>query len=145
MNKVFLIGNLSKDPETSETSSGTAYCRFTIAVNRPFTDADGNRQADFFNCIAWNNLALNCGKFLAKGRKVAVIGSLQNRAYETQNGERRTVTDVIAKNVEFLTPRDNEEKPAKPTRPQQQYMDGFEPPKKKMPTLEPVNDDDLPF
>lgn len=103
MNKVFLIGNLTRDPELSETSTNIAVCRFSIAVNRPYQE-DGNRVADYFNIVAWRGQAENCGKHLAKGRKVAIVGVLQNRTYEDRDGIKRTVTEVVANEVEFLSP-----------------------------------------
>lgn len=132
LNKVILIGNLTKDPELSETSSGTAFCKFGIAVNRPFANADGDRETDFFNITTWRGQAEACAKYLAKGKKVCVVGSLQNRSYEDKSGVKRTMTDVIAIEIEFLSARsDDEEKPGKK---------GEEKPK-----LEPYDDDDLPF
>ena len=79
MNKVILIGNLTKDPELSVTNSGVSVCRFTIAVSRRFASQDGERETDFFNIVAWRGLAENCNKFLRKGNKTCVIGSIQNR------------------------------------------------------------------
>ena len=102
MNKVFLIGNLTRDPELSETSSGVAFCRFAIAVNRPFANSEGNREVDYFNIIVWRGLAENCGRFLKKGSKVAVVGSLQNRSYEDKEGVKRTATDIVASEVEKI-------------------------------------------
>lgn len=132
MNKVILIGNLTKDPELSETSSGTAFCKFSIAVNRPFANADGDRETDFFNITTWRGQAETCAKYLSKGKKVCVVGSLQNRSYEDKSGVKRTVTDVIASEIEFLSARsEDDEKPGKK---------GEEKPK-----LEPYDDDDLPF
>ncbi len=135
MNKVYLIGNLTRDPEVSATSSGVSVCRFSIAVNRSFTNADGNREADFFNITVWRNQAENCGKFLKKGSKVAVVGSLQNRSYEDKDGIKRTVTDIVANEVEFIssTARGDDM--------------GFEAPTatKKPIELEKVDEDDLPF
>ena len=101
MNKVFLIGNLTRDPELSETPSGIAVCKFTIAVSRP--TSDGERTADYFNIVTWRGQAENCGKYLAKGRKVAVVGTLQNRTYEDKDGNKRTVTEIVANEVEFLS------------------------------------------
>ena len=103
MQKFICIGNLTKNPELSETNNGTAYCRFTVAVNRPYQE-DGNRVADYFNIVAWRGQAENCGKYLAKGRKVAIVGTLQNRTYEDRDGNKRTVTEVVANEVEFLSP-----------------------------------------
>lgn len=104
MNKVFLIGNLSKDPELRTTNSGTSVCTFSIAVNRR-KDKDGNSTADFFSIVAWRQLAELCGKYLAKGRKVSVVGELQNRSYEANDGTKRHVTEIVASEVEFLTPK----------------------------------------
>lgn len=132
MNKVILIGNLTKDPKLSETSSGVAFCKFSIAVNRPFANADGDRETDFFNITTWRGQAEICAKYLAKGKKVCVIGSIQNRSYEDKDGNKRTATDIVASEIEFLSARsDDEEKPGKK---------GEEKPK-----LEPYDDDDLPF
>lgn len=104
MNKVYLIGNLTKDPELRATQSGVSVCNFSIAVNRRFKDADGNQQTDFFNIVAWRQTADICGKFLMKGKKVAVVGSIQTRTYEAQDGSKRTAFDIVADEVEFLTP-----------------------------------------
>lgn len=104
MNKVFLIGNLSKDPELRTTNSGTSVCTFSIAVNRR-KDKDGNSTADFFSIVAWRQLAELCGKYLAKGRKVSVAGELQNRSYEANDGTKRHVTEIVANEIEFLTPK----------------------------------------
>ena len=105
MNKVILVGNLTRDPELSETPSGIAVCRFSIAVSRDYAGADGNRETDFFNITVWRGRAENCGRYLKKGNKVAIVGSLQNRSYDDKDGNKRYVTDVIANEVEFLTPR----------------------------------------
>lgn len=137
MNKVYLIGNLTRDPEVSETGSGVPFCRFSIAVNRTFVNADGNRETDFFNITVWRNQAENCGKFLKKGSKVAVVGSLQNRSYEDKEGVKRTVTDIVASEVEFLTTGNRGDDVS------------AEPPmkaeKKKLTLQEVDGDDDLPF
>ena len=103
MNKVYLIGNLTRDPEIRATSSGIPVCNFSIAVNRRFADANGNRGVDYFNIVAWRQLAELCGRYLAKGRKVAIVGSIQTRTYEAQDGSRRSAFDVIADEVEFLS------------------------------------------
>ena len=104
MNKVFLIGNLTKDPEMRSTQSGVAVCNFTIAVNRRFRNAQtGQQETDFLNVIAWRQLAELCNKYLAKGRKVAVTGSIQTRTYEAKDGSKRTTWDIVADEVEFLT------------------------------------------
>ena len=105
MNKVILVGNLTKDPELSETPSGVAVCKFSLAVSRDYTNAEGNRDTDFFNITVWRSRAENCGKYLKKGNKVAIVGSLQTRSYEDKDGIKRNVTDIIASEVEFLTPK----------------------------------------
>lgn len=108
MNKVYLIGNLTRDPELSETPNGIFLCRFAIAVNRNYS-SDGERQTDFFNITVWRTQAENCGRYLKKGSKVAIVGSLQNRTYEDKNGNKRSVTDIVASEVEFLSSRSSQE------------------------------------
>lgn len=103
MNKVVLIGNLVRDPEVRATQSGISVCNFTVAVNRRFKKENGEQETDFLNVIAWRQLAELCGKYLAKGRKVAVTGSIQTRTYEAKDGSKRTAWDIVADEVEFLT------------------------------------------
>ena len=81
MNKVFLIGNLTRDPELTETQSGVKICRFSIAVNRNFTGADGERKVDYFNCVAWRQLAETVARFTRKGNKVAVSGTIESPSF----------------------------------------------------------------
>lgn len=132
MNKVFLIGNLTRDPELNETPSGVAVCRFSIAVGRNYTDANGEKQTDFFNCVAWRGLAENIFHYCKKGNKVAVTGSIQLRNYEDNQGIKRTAVDIITQDIEFLTPKAKE--------------DEIEEPRRKRPTLTPMDDDgDFPF
>ena len=102
MNKVFLIGNLTRAPELTETASGVTVCRFSIAVNRGYTNRDGERETDFFNCTAWRGTAENIAKYCKKGGKVAVTGSIQIRNYEDNEGKNRTAVDVIVQDCEFL-------------------------------------------
>lgn len=136
MNKVILIGNLTRDPELSETSSGVAVCRFSIAVSRDYANSEGNRETDFFNITVWRGRAENCGKYLKKGNKVAVVGSLQNRSYEDKDGIKRNVTDIVANEVEFLTPKNA-----------QGEGDGEEAitSRRERPQLEEIDDNQLPF
>lgn len=108
MNKVFLIGNLTKDPEMRSTQSGVAVCNFSIAVNRRFKKENGEQETDFLNVIAWRQLAELCCKYLAKGRKVAVTGSIQTRTYEAKDGSKRTAWDIVADEVEFLAPQNQQ-------------------------------------
>lgn len=105
MNKIILIGNLTRDPELRSTSSGVTVCSFTIAVNRRFGGQDGERVTDYFRINAWRQIGESCGKYLAKGRKVAVTGELHPRSYVDKNGDMRFALDVNASEVEFLTPR----------------------------------------
>lgn len=105
MNKVYLIGNLTRDPEMRSTATGIPVCNFSIAVNRRVKDAQGNTQTDFFNIVAWRQLAELCGKFLMKGKKVAVVGSIQTSTYEDKTtGKKCTSWSIVADEVEFLTP-----------------------------------------
>ncbi len=107
MNKVFLIGNLTRDPELRSTPSGDSVCSFTIAVNRRRrSNAEaGQPEADFFRVSAWRQLGENCAKYLAKGRKVNVIGSVSCRTYVGSDGQTRASLEVQADDVEFLTPK----------------------------------------
>lgn len=137
MNKVIEIGNLVRDPELAQTPSGTAVCKMTIAVNRNYTNASGEREADFFSVVAWRGLAENCAKYLSKGKKIAVCGQLQTRNYDDRDGNKRYVTEIIADDVEFLTPlSEDSAQPPQPAEPPQ---------KKKLSDLKPVEDDGLPF
>lgn len=105
MNKVYMIGNLTRDPELRATQSGVSVCNFSIAVNRRYKDPQtGKQETDFFNIVAWRQLAELCGKFLMKGKKVAIVGSIQTRTYEDKSGAKRTAYDIIADEIEFLTP-----------------------------------------
>ena len=105
MNKVFLIGNLTRDPELTETTSGVSLCRFSIAVNRNYRGADGERKTDFFNVVAWRGLGETVARYAKKGNKVAVSGSIELRNYEDGQGVKRTGVDIVAQDVEFLTPK----------------------------------------
>ena len=131
MNKVILIGNLTKDPEISTTTNGVSVCRFALAVTRRYTNASGEREADFINVVVWRALAENCHKFLRKGSKAAVVGTLQSRAYDAPDGTKRYVTEVVADEVEFISTKNS---------------DGSEPKREEEVTkLEPIDDNDLPF
>ena len=131
MNKVILVGNLVRDPELSKTNNGTAVCNFSIAVNRDYTNADGERDADFFNITVWRGRAETCGKYLKKGSKAAVTGSIQTRTYDAQDGSKRYVTEIVAEEVEFVGSKQG---------------NGTEE-REEVSKLEPVGDDgdDLPF
>lgn len=102
LNRVVLIGRLTKDPELKYTPSGVAVCQFTLAVDRPFTTQGGEREADFIPVVVWRQLAETCANYLRKGRLTAVEGRIQVRNYENNEGKRVYVTEVIADNVRFL-------------------------------------------
>lgn len=104
MNKIMLTGNLTAEPDMRQTASGISVCTFTLAVNRRTVKEDGEKKTDFIPVITWRGLAENCFKYLRKGRKAAVSGSLQIRNYEAQDGSRRYIAEVIAEEVEFLSP-----------------------------------------
>lgn len=105
MNKVILVGNVTKDLELKTTTNGIATCTFSIAVNRKFKNAQGVQEADYINIVTWRQTAELCAKYLAKGRKVGIVGSIQTRSYTAKDGGKRYVTEVVADDVEFLTPR----------------------------------------
>lgn len=139
MNKVILIGNLTRDPELATTNSGVSVCRFSIAVQRTFQNAEGEREADFFNIVVWRGKGENCHRFLKKGSKCAVIGRLQNSSYEANDGSKRYTTEVVADDVEFLGARPtdggaNDDAPK-----------AAAPKKAATAELEPIDDDSLPF
>lgn len=132
MQKLHIIGNLTKDPETRTTPNGNTVCTFTVAVNRKKVSEP---QTDFFRINAWGKLGELCGRFLGKGRKVAVIGELQARTYES-NGKTMLSLDVVADEVEFLSPKENAEtKPAKSLKPAQP----------EEPDFSDIDTGDLPF
>ena len=102
MNKVFLIGRLTRDPELRYTGSNTAVASFSLAVNRNFTNQAGEREADFINIVVWRNQAENVKNYLTQGSQVAIDGRIQTRSYDDNEGKKRYVTEVVADNVEFL-------------------------------------------
>lgn len=114
LNRVILIGRLTRDPELRVTSqSGVPMASFTVAVDRPFQNQSGQRETDFIDCIAWRRLAETVAEHMRKGRLIAVEGRLQIRSYETQDGQRRRVAEVVADDVRFLDrPRDTDREPA---------------------------------
>lgn len=114
MNKIILIGNLTRDPELTETQSGVKVCRFSIAVNRNYASNDGERKTDFFNCVAWRGLGENVAKYVKKGDKVAVSGSVELRNYEDSQGVKRTSIDIFTKDIEFLNPHSADDKGQNP-------------------------------
>lgn len=146
MNKALLVGNLTRDPELSTTPNGISFCRFTVAVQRRFANSDGEREADFINCVAWRGLADNIAKYVKKGKKVSVVGSIQTRNYEAQDGTKRYVTEIVAEDVEFISPR-SEGEDGEPSSRSKFDSDSDEDNsgKAKIAKFEPIDDDDLPF
>ena len=144
MNKLFIVGNLTRDPELRSTPAGDSVCDFTVAVNRRARrDAQGTQpEADFFRVSAWRQLGENCAKYLAKGRKVAVTGSVRVRTYQASDGSTRASLEVQADDVEFLTPKGETEGASA----------GYAPAAAPVPAAEPatagftaVETDELPF
>ena len=101
MNKIILIGRLTKDPDLRYTQNGKAVCSFTLAVDRPYTNQE-EKEADFINIVVWNKSGENAAKYLTKGRQAAVEGRLQIRTYDGEDGKKRWVTEVVADRVEFI-------------------------------------------
>ena len=142
MNKAILIGNLANDPETRTTQSGIAQCTFRLAVQRRFANQQGVREADFLTIVCWRQTAELCARYLSKGRKVAVEGSIQVRSYDAQDGSKRYVTEILADNVEFCDSRPSEggrprtDNPPPPPAPSGPAPSGG---------FTEVDDDELPF
>ncbi|WP_394237966.1 single-stranded DNA-binding protein [Niallia oryzisoli] len=105
LNRVVLVGRLTKDPELRYTPSGVGVATFTLAVNRTFSNQQGEREADFINCVVWRKQAENVANFLKKGSLAGVDGRVQTRNYEGQDGKRVYVTEIVAESVQFLEPK----------------------------------------
>jgi single-strand DNA-binding protein len=136
MNRATIIGNLTKDPELKTTGSGVSVCTFAVAVRRPFS----KDETDFIPVVTWRELAENCAKFLSKGRKVGVSGRIQTRNYETSSGERRYVTEIIADEVEFITPKGDSGTGASDAQRQKEELQLGE-----ESDFEPLDDEQMPF
>lgn len=108
MNKVMLIGNLTRNPELNETASGISVCKFGLAVNRRFAK-EGEQDTDFFNCVAWRGLAETIARYCQKGNKVGITGHIEIRQYEGNDGVKKTAVDIVVEEVEFLTQKANDE------------------------------------
>lgn len=108
MNKVILVGRLTRDPEVKNTTSGKSVASFTLAVDRRFKNKDGQKEADFVPIVVWGKQAEFAGQYLSKGSQIGVSGRLQVRSYDAQDGQRRYVTEVVADEITFLsTKKDN--------------------------------------
>ena len=103
MNKAILVGNLTRDPEQRTTPSGVSVTSFTVAVTRRYKSQDGPQQADFINCVAWRSTAEFIAKYFTKGSRIGIVGTIQTRTYDDQNGVRRYVTEVVVDEAEFVT------------------------------------------
>lgn len=136
MNKLLITGNLTKDPDLAETANGTAYCNFSVAVNRAMPDSDGNKQTDFFNCTAWKQRAEVIAKYCKKGSKVLVEGEMQARSYEDKNGNRQTGWNINVNNIEFLGSRQENSESEEHTTTVVT---------RKRPTMQEIDDGGLPF
>lgn len=146
MNKAILIGRLATDPELRTTQSGISQCSFRLAVNRRFTNQQGVREADFIPVIVWRQQAETCARYLSKGSQCGVVGTIQTRSYDAQDGSKRYVTEVVADEVEFLGSRGDRPAPM-----------GDEPSAVQAPSAAPkpsprkdsgfteIDDDELPF
>ena len=130
MNKVILVGNLTKDPELTTTQSGINVARFTIAVQRKFKNANDEYESDFINCVAWRSSAEFIHKYFNKGNKIGVVGSIQTRSYDAEDGIKRYVTEVVVEECEFVqSKKGDSNNQAEDTKPE----------------FEPIDDDNLPF
>lgn len=138
INRVILVGRLTKDPEYRENRNGVGIATFTLAINRPFTNAQGEREADFINVVVFKRQAENVSQYLFKGNLAGVDGRIQSRSYENQEGRRVFVTEVIADNVHFLEPK-------KSNQPQQQRGQAPAGNNPFSNNNADVDDDDLPF
>ena len=145
MNKAILIGNLANDPESRTTASGISQCTFRLAVQRRFANQQGVREADFFPIICWRQTAELCARYLSKGRKVAVEGSIQTRSYDAQDGTKRYVTEIIADNVEFLGSRDDGARQGGFDAPAASAAPAPKPQAPASSAMTDIDDDELPF
>ena len=155
MNKALLIGRLTRDPELRTTPTGRNVCQFSIAVSRNFTNANGDREADFINCVVWDKQAENLVKYQKKGNQIAVDGRIQTRNYDDKDGKKVYVTEIFVSNVTFLDSKVSndsvnnlEEPPVKPgpiTTEQIDSMPTANDPFANFGNEVQINDDDLPF
>lgn len=147
MNRVALIGRLTKDPDLRYTPNGVAVAQFTLAVNRTFTNQQGEREADFINCVIWRKPAENVANFLKKGSLAGVDGRIQTRSYDGQDGKRVYVTEVVVEYVQFLERKNNQtsnQSSREDARNGQGYSRVDEDPFANDRPID-INDDDLPF
>lgn len=155
INRVVLVGRLTKDPELRYTPNGVATCRFTVAVNRTYSKGqDGEPEADFISCVAWRKQAENLANFQRKGNLIGVEGRIQTGSYEGQDGKRVYTTDVVADSIQFLEPNKGSESSQNGSNVRsdtnrgamyQNGSGGFKTPQNTQPNYARVDEDDLPF
>ena len=161
MNRVDLVGRLTRDPELRHTSSGRAVCQLNLAINRTFTNQNGEREADFINVVVWDKQAENVCKYVTKGRLVSVEGRLQSRSYDDKDGKKVYVTEVVALSVQFLSagnsngstsssysepnPFDNIPEPSAPVQQSVQSVSVERDPFESFGESVTISDNDLPF
>ncbi|MEB5791460.1 single-stranded DNA-binding protein [Mammaliicoccus sciuri] len=126
INRVVLVGRLTKEPEYRVTPSGVQVATFTLAINRTFTNQNGERHADFINCVVFRTPAENVNKYLNKGNLAGVEGRLQSRSYENNEGKRVYVTEVVCDSVQFLEPKSNNQQQSNYQRPQYNQQQGYQ-------------------
>ena len=146
MNKVILMGRLTRDPEVRYTqTNNTLVASSSIAVNRRFTRPGEERQADFINIVAWSKLGEFCSKYFKKGQQVGVIGRIQTRNWEDENKVKHYITEVVAEEVEFLTSRTSESQDVNPSDIGNQTSNSSDSNGAGTTKLTPIQDDSLPF
>lgn len=143
INRVILVGRLTKDPEYRQTPNGVSVATFTLAVNRSFTNSQGEREADFINVVVFRRQAENVNNYLFKGSLAGVDGRIQSRSYENKEGQRVFVTEVVADSVQFLEPKNNNQQNNQPQQQRGQAPAGNNPFANDNNTN--IDDDDLPF
>ena len=143
MNKAILVGNLTKEPEQRTTSSGIAVASFTVAVNRRYKTQDGQQQTDFINCVAWRGTAEFVAKYFSKGSRIGVVGTIQTRTYDDQNGNKRYVTEVVADEVEFAGDKAQNQDMQKPTEQESRTADELF--AEDLVDFQPLDESKLPF
>ncbi|WP_436877195.1 single-stranded DNA-binding protein [Mammaliicoccus sciuri] len=126
INRVVLVGRLTKEPEYRVTPSGVQVATFTLAINRTFTNQNGERQADFINCVVFRTPAENVNKYLNKGNLAGIEGRLQSRSYENNEGKRVYVTEVVCDSVQFLEPKSNNQQQSNYQPPQYNQQQGYQ-------------------
>ena len=129
MNKAILVGNLTKDPELTTTQSGINVTRFTVACQRKYANENGERDCDFINCVAWRTSAEFIHKYFKKGNKIGIVGTIQTRSYDAEDGTKRYVTEVVVEESEFVQSKRDDGSQAENSKPE----------------LTPVDDDNPPF